>query len=78
MPGRTRTRAVSYKEVDSVSESSESSSEEEEDHELKARIEASGAPLVKAKRTKKTPKSSDKGRKRRECWSGRSLTSLTG
>ena len=80
MPGRTRTRAVSYKEVDSVSESSESSSEEEEDHELKARIEASGAPLVKAKRkrTKKTPKSSDKGRKRRECWSGRSLTSPTG
>ena len=73
MPGRTETPAISYKEVDSVSESSGSSSEDsedEEDHELKARLEASGAPLVKRKRTKKKRKSSDKSRKRRECWSG--------
>ena len=56
MPGRKSTRTISYKEVDSVSESSESSSEDEEDQDLMARIEASGAPLLKRKRTKKNEK----------------------
>ena len=73
MPGRKSTRTISYKEVDSVSESSESSSEGEEDHEVKARLETSGAPLIKRKRTKKKRKSSDKSCKRRKCWSGGSL-----
>ncbi|TKA52264.1 hypothetical protein B0A53_04687 [Rhodotorula sp. CCFEE 5036] len=65
MPGRTEARTISYKEVDSVSESSELSSEDEEDQEFEARLEASGAPLVRRKRTKKKSKSSDKSRKRR-------------
>jgi hypothetical protein len=77
MPGRTEARTISYKEVDSVSESSELSSEDEEDQEFEARLEASGAPLVRRKRTKKKSKSSDKSRKRRECWSGRSLEKTT-
>ena len=53
MPGRKSTRTISYKEVDSVSESSASSAEDEEDNEVNARLETSGAPLIKRKRTRK-------------------------
>ena len=69
---------ISYTEVDSVSELSESSGEDEEDHELEARLEASGAPLIKRKRVRKRKKSSDISRKRCESRSGCSLPSSPG